>query len=80
MLRRTIKASIPLRLRSHIRLLLGRHPAELRDWFMQQQKIGRVRLLKLDVQGHELEVLAGVGSVLGLLIGSELAPEICTGR
>jgi FkbM family methyltransferase len=43
MLRRTIKASIPLRLRNHIRLLLGRHPAELRDGFPDLEMVSLAR-------------------------------------
>jgi FkbM family methyltransferase len=35
--------------------------------YLREQKIERVRLLKLDVQGYELEVLAGAESVLGLI-------------
>ena len=45
-LHRAIKASIPLRLRNHIRVLLGRHPAELRDGFPD---LGMVRLTRGDV-------------------------------
>jgi FkbM family methyltransferase len=42
-LRRAIKASIPLRLRNHIRLLLGRHPAKLRDGFPDLKMVSFAR-------------------------------------
>src|SRR5262245_25558994 len=52
-LRRAIKAPIPLRLRNHIRLLLGRHPAELRAWYPDLEMVSLARGdIVIDVGAH----------------------------
>jgi FkbM family methyltransferase len=61
-------ASVYKRKLDHFNVNMGqKEEIEIRtlDDFCQDQKIGRIHFLKLDVEGHEIKVLEGAANLLG---------------